>query len=177
MPQLEKGRQLEPNRTARNADDGEFSRDLTDLPSATATQVIDLADGDTYHLKAAPVRKQIGSAEVRLLAYNGSVPGPTLRVRQGSSVTVSFTNQGDLESTVHWHGLRLENRYDGTHETQMPVRSVGASSTASSSPTLASTGTTRTFARTTARNWDCTATCWWSPPSRITGRRSTERSS
>ena len=31
------------------------------------------------------------------------------------------TNQGDLEATVHWHGLRLENRYDGTHETQAPI--------------------------------------------------------
>ena len=32
-------------------------------------------------------------------------------------------NEGDLEATVHWHGLRLDNRYDGTHETQaaMPV--------------------------------------------------------
>ena len=30
-------------------------------------------------------------------------------------------NEGDLEATVHWHGLRLENRYDGTHETQAPM--------------------------------------------------------
>ena len=63
-----------------------------------------------------------------MLAYNGSVPGPTLRVRQGSTITVNFTNRTDLESTVHWHGLRLENRFDGTHETQAPV-AVGESFT------------------------------------------------
>jgi FtsP/CotA-like multicopper oxidase with cupredoxin domain len=104
----------------------QFSTSTIDLSEATSTPVIDLADGDRFDLVAAPVRKQIGDAELRLLAYNGSVPGPTLRVRQGSTVTINFRNQTDLESTVHWHGLRLDNRYDGTHETQAPV-TVGAS--------------------------------------------------
>ena len=69
----------------------------------------------------APVRKQIGDASVRMLAYNGSVPGPTLRVPQDATITVHVTNRGDIDATVHWHGLRLENRYDGTHETQAPI--------------------------------------------------------
>jgi FtsP/CotA-like multicopper oxidase with cupredoxin domain len=34
---------------------------------------------------------------------------------------VDVQNDGDLEATVHWHGLRLDNRYDGTHETQEPM--------------------------------------------------------
>jgi FtsP/CotA-like multicopper oxidase with cupredoxin domain len=42
-------------------------------------------------------------------------------VRQGSVIAVDVVNDGDLEATVHWHGLRLENRYDGTHETQEPI--------------------------------------------------------
>ena len=37
------------------------------------------------------------------------------------TVTVHVTNRGDLEATVHWHGLRLENRFDGTHDTQAPI--------------------------------------------------------
>jgi FtsP/CotA-like multicopper oxidase with cupredoxin domain len=56
-----------------------------------------------------------------MLAYNGSVPGPTLKVRQGSEIEVDVINEGDLEQTVHWHGLRLDNRSDGTHETQAPI--------------------------------------------------------
>ena len=56
-----------------------------------------------------------------MLAYNGSIPGPILKVKEGSEVTVDVENQGDMEATVHWHGLRLENRYDGTHETQPPI--------------------------------------------------------
>ena len=104
-----------------SATDEHFSADPTGLANAVTTQIVDLADGDTFDLVAAPVRKQIGDAEVRLLAYNGSVPGPTLRVHQGATVTVNFTNRTDMENTVHWHGLRLENRFDGTHETQAPV--------------------------------------------------------
>ena len=57
-----------------------------------------------------------------MLGYNGSIPGPTLHVDQGSEITVQVANDGDVEATVHWHGLRLENRYDGVpHETQSPI--------------------------------------------------------
>ena len=56
-----------------------------------------------------------------MIAYNGSVPGPAIRVREGSELVVDVVNEGDLEATVHWHGLRLDNRYDGTHETQAPI--------------------------------------------------------
>jgi FtsP/CotA-like multicopper oxidase with cupredoxin domain len=91
------------------------------LPDARRPEVVELSDGDEFELEIAPVKKQIGDATVRMLAYNGSVPGPTLKVPQGATITVHVTNRGDLDATVHWHGLRLENRYDGTHETQAPI--------------------------------------------------------
>jgi FtsP/CotA-like multicopper oxidase with cupredoxin domain len=91
------------------------------LPEAVSPEVVGLVDGDTFELEIAPVRKRIGEDTVRMLAYNGSVPGPTLSVPQGSTITVKVTNRGDLDSTVHWHGLRLENRFDGTHQTQAPI--------------------------------------------------------
>jgi FtsP/CotA-like multicopper oxidase with cupredoxin domain len=56
-----------------------------------------------------------------MIAYNGSIPGPTLRVHQDSEIVVDVTNEADLEATVHWHGLRLDNAYDGTRQTQPPV--------------------------------------------------------
>jgi FtsP/CotA-like multicopper oxidase with cupredoxin domain len=77
-----------------------------------------------FDLHIRPVRKRVGEAEVRMLGYNGSTPGPTMRVVQGSQITVRVTNDGDVETTVHWHGLRLENRYDGVpEETQAPIQS------------------------------------------------------
>jgi hypothetical protein len=72
------------------------------------------------------VAEHLGEVTVRLLADEGSVPGPTLRVRQGSELVVHAVNEGDLEATVHGHGLRLENRYDGTHATQAPMPAGGA---------------------------------------------------
>src|ERR671915_1503229 len=91
------------------------------LPEAGRPQVVELSNRDAFELEIAPVAKRIGDATVRMLAYNGSIPGPTLKVNEGSTVTVNVTNHGDLEATVHWHGLRLENRYDGTHDTQAPI--------------------------------------------------------
>jgi len=105
-----------------DAGTGEFPRDISGLPMAEPTQTVELADGDTFHLRIAPVAKRIGDATVRMLAYNGSIPGPTLRVKQGSEIVVHVTNDGDVVATVHWHGLRLENRYDGVpHDTQKPI--------------------------------------------------------
>jgi FtsP/CotA-like multicopper oxidase with cupredoxin domain len=91
------------------------------LPKATRPDVVDLADRDTYDLEIGAVGKQIGGSTVRMLAYSGSIPGPTLRVPEGAKVSIRATNRGDHETTVHWHGVRLDNRYDGTHETQAPI--------------------------------------------------------
>ena len=106
-----------------------FPTETEGLPEARAPEPVKLADGDEFELTIAPVVKQLGDSRVRMLAYNGSIPGPTLRVKEGSEIAVNVVNQGDMEGTVHWHGLRLENRYDGTHETQAPIP-VGGSFTA-----------------------------------------------
>jgi FtsP/CotA-like multicopper oxidase with cupredoxin domain len=98
-----------------------FPTDVADAPLSEPTELVELADGEAFDLRIAPVAKRLGDSRVRMLAYNGSIPGPTLKVKQGSEIIVNFENQGDLEATVHWHGLRLENRYDGTHETQKPM--------------------------------------------------------
>ena len=98
-----------------------FPTETDGLLQAAAPEIVELDDGDVFELRIGPVAKRIGDATVRMLAYNGSIPGPVLRVREGSKLEVRVENDGDLEGTVHWHGLRLENRYDGTHETQAPI--------------------------------------------------------
>jgi FtsP/CotA-like multicopper oxidase with cupredoxin domain len=99
-----------------------FPTDVAGLPEARSPELVELSDGDRFELRIAPVAKRLRDATVRMLAYNGSIPGPTLRVREGSEVTVDIENRGDVDDTVHWHGLRLDNRYDGTHQTQAPIR-------------------------------------------------------
>jgi FtsP/CotA-like multicopper oxidase with cupredoxin domain len=113
---------MNPHSHEHHADAADnFSSSVAGLPNAVETRVLDLADGDTIDLRIAPVVKRLGEAAVRMLAYNGSVPGPTLRVREGSKLVVNVANDADLATTVHWHGLRLDNRYDGTHQTQAPI--------------------------------------------------------
>jgi FtsP/CotA-like multicopper oxidase with cupredoxin domain len=116
-----KRRRMLEERDLMNEKEHEFPTDTAGLPRAVSPSVIELADGDSTELHIGAVVKRIGDVDVRMLAYNGSVPGPTLKVPEGATVTVHVTNEGDLEATVHWHGLRLENRYDGTHDTQAPI--------------------------------------------------------
>ncbi|HEX6876078.1 MAG TPA: multicopper oxidase domain-containing protein, partial [Nocardioidaceae bacterium] len=99
-----------------------FPQEVDGLPDAVTTPVVRLSDGDVLPLRIGPVRKRISGGLVRMLAYNGSIPGPLLRVGQGTSLTVEVVNDADLEQTVHWHGLRLDNRFDGVpYETQDPI--------------------------------------------------------
>jgi FtsP/CotA-like multicopper oxidase with cupredoxin domain len=99
-----------------------FPTDPAGLPEASPPQLLELADGDTLELRVGPVAKPLGDITVRMLGYNGSIPGTILKVAEGTEVVVHAENHGDLDTTVHWHGLRLENRYDGVpHETQAPI--------------------------------------------------------
>jgi FtsP/CotA-like multicopper oxidase with cupredoxin domain len=97
------------------------------LAEVSAPVTVRLQNGDRFDLRITPVRKRFGESDVRMLAYNGSIPGPTLHVDQGAEITVRAANDGDIETTVHWHGLRLDNRSDGVPEdTQAPIAIGGA---------------------------------------------------
>jgi FtsP/CotA-like multicopper oxidase with cupredoxin domain len=150
---------------------GNFPTDIRDLPESQPSEVVVLADGEEFDLGIAPMVKRLGDARVRMLAYNGSVPGPTMRVQQGSEVVINVTNEADTQATVHCHGLRLENAYDGTHETQSPMQVGESFSYRLQFHDPGCTGTTRTSARTTARRWAFTATLWSSRRTRTTGPR------
>ena len=61
-------------------------------------------------------------APTPIWGYEGTVPGPVLRVRQGGRLTRRLVNQLDQPTTIHWHGIRIDNVMDGVPElTQDPV--------------------------------------------------------
>lgn len=74
-------------------------------------------------LVAAPTRLELlDGRELEVWAYNGSVPGPTIRAREGDTIRVRFKNQLPQPTTVHWHGIRLPNGMDGVPGvTQPPI--------------------------------------------------------
>lgn len=76
-------------------------------------------------LTAKPSSVQIAPEEypqTQVWTYDGSVPGPLLRYRQGDELNLRFENALDEPTTVHWHGQRLPNAMDGVpYMTQAPV--------------------------------------------------------
>ena len=67
-----------------------------------------------YALEIAPGRV------VKTIAYNGQVPGPTLRARQGQPFNVEVWNDTGDEDIVHWHGLHIPSEVDGAYEEGTP---------------------------------------------------------
>ena len=55
------------------------------------------------------------------LAFNGTVPGPLLEATVGQTLRVNFTNDTDLDLTIHWHGLRVSPEMDGVMQMMDPV--------------------------------------------------------
>jgi uncharacterized protein DUF4396/multicopper oxidase len=76
-----------------------------------------------FELETSVIRWQILPAvSVNAYAFNGQVPGPTLRFRQGDHVRINVTNRLPDTTTVHWHGLILPNVMDGPARiTQAPI--------------------------------------------------------
>jgi len=76
-----------------------------------------------FDLETSVIRWQIlPHIAVDAYAFNGQVPGPTLRFRQGDRVRINVTNRLPETTTVHWHGLILPNVMDGpANVTQKPI--------------------------------------------------------
>jgi FtsP/CotA-like multicopper oxidase with cupredoxin domain len=76
-----------------------------------------------FDLETSVIRWHILPAvSVTAYAFNGQVPGPTLRFKQGDRVRIDVTNRLPETTTVHWHGLILPNVMDGpAHITQKPI--------------------------------------------------------
>jgi FtsP/CotA-like multicopper oxidase with cupredoxin domain len=83
------------------------------------TQIAAVAD---YSLRIAPLRLELAPGKViQTFAYNDSVPGPVLRLREGRQVSIDIHNDSDIDDIVHWHGLYLPSEADGAMEEGSPM--------------------------------------------------------
>jgi suppressor of ftsI len=101
--------------------------DISSLPEAKISEVIDVQNGQTITLNPTIVRKAINGKEIAMYGYNGEIPGPLLKVKQGSTFTVNVTNNIDLPTTIHWHGVRLQNKFDGVPDATQQAIAPGGS--------------------------------------------------
>jgi FtsP/CotA-like multicopper oxidase with cupredoxin domain len=90
--------------------------------SARAAQVAPENPKADITLRISPVEMEIAPRRtIKTIGYNGSVPGPVLRVRQGQPVTVDVHNETATPEVVHWHGLFIPSEVDGAEEEGTPM--------------------------------------------------------
>ncbi len=93
-----------------------FLKATVTAPAVLAVPGMLAAEEETVILTA---RRQIvplvgqGYPETEIWGYDGRVPGPIIRITRGGTVRVQVRNELDQPTTVHWHGLRIDNKMDG----------------------------------------------------------------
>jgi FtsP/CotA-like multicopper oxidase with cupredoxin domain len=86
--------------------------------------------GDAAHfsLRIAPVKVDLSpNQSIQTIGYNGSAPGPLLRMKEGQQVIVEVHNDSDVPELVHWHGLYVPSEVDGAMEEGTPMVPPGGS--------------------------------------------------
>ena len=100
----------------------------TSAAAATALPHIahDSVSPKEFALVAAPGHWPIAGTQhpnTDVWCYDGQIPGPEIRVRQGDPVRIVVENRLAEDTTVHWHGIRLPNAMDGVPGlTQPPIK-------------------------------------------------------
>jgi FtsP/CotA-like multicopper oxidase with cupredoxin domain len=96
------------------------------IAAATRPWRVLAATAQTYRVVPGPAQAALVGGDyppTDVWAYDGQIPGPTLRLRQGEPVRIIVENKLDEDTTVHWHGIRLPNAMDGVPGlTQPPIR-------------------------------------------------------
>ena len=91
------------------------------LPGAPGNQPSAPAITSDITLRIAPVTVELAPDRIlSTLGYNGTAPGPVLRVKEGKPVTVNVINDTDTPEFVHWHGFLIPSEVDGVEEEGTP---------------------------------------------------------
>ena len=84
------------------------------------------AEKPDYTLKIQPCTIEIGPGiSIKTTGYDGQVPGPMLRLKEGRPVRIDVTNASGVEDIVHWHGLGIDSISDGAMEEGSPMIGAG----------------------------------------------------
>lgn len=76
--------------------------------------------GDDIHMTIGHTRFTAGSRSGRAVTVNGSLPGPLVRLREGQTVRFHVTNDLDVDSSIHWHGILVPFQFDGVPGVSFP---------------------------------------------------------
>ncbi len=85
------------------------------IPGLMADQKADIS------LRISQVELEIAPGKIiKTIGYNGSVPGPILRAKEGVPITIEVQNETNMPELVHWHGLFIPSEVDGSMEEGTP---------------------------------------------------------
>jgi suppressor of ftsI len=87
--------------------------DLGSLPAARPSETVAVADQDTLDISVSMVRRSIAGHEMVMFGYNGQYPGPLIQAPKDATIFVRVRNDIQMPTTIHWHGVRVDNRFDG----------------------------------------------------------------
>ncbi|HEY4046308.1 MAG TPA: multicopper oxidase domain-containing protein [Acidobacteriaceae bacterium] len=91
------------------------------MPGVQPNSVNSGASKADFTLRIAPVAVELAPSRIiSTIGYNGSSPGPLLRMREGVPVIVDVFNDTDTPEYVHWHGMHLPSDVDGAEEEETP---------------------------------------------------------
>ena len=94
----------------------------------TTTSTAASGNAARFSLRIAPVKLDLSPKQtIQTIGYNGSAPGPLLRVREGQRVIVDVKNDSDVPELVHWHGFYVPSEVDGAMEEGTPMVPAGGS--------------------------------------------------
>jgi len=86
------------------------------------------ANASEYTLRIVPLRLELAPGKaINTFGYNGMVPGPVLRLREGRQVSIDIRNETDIADIIHWHGLYVPSDADGAMEEGSPMVEPGQS--------------------------------------------------
>ncbi|MCG6242358.1 multicopper oxidase family protein [Vibrio diabolicus] len=87
---------------------------LTVLPACSLSRSANKQGQHIYDITAEPSTAElVPGFNTEVLAFNGRIPAPIIRCRQGEKVTINFINKLSEPTTIHWHGLRIPIEMDG----------------------------------------------------------------
>lgn len=87
--------------------------DASSFPEARPSELVAMTDGDTLDISVSMVRRTINGHEMVMFGYNGQYPGPLIEAPQDATIVVRVRNDIQMPTTIHWHGIRIDNRFDG----------------------------------------------------------------
>ena len=107
---------------------------------ATPTYAQPRAPVADHSIEIAPVSLEIAPGKaIKTTGYNGTVPGPVLRLQEGKPVSIKVDNASNYANLVHWHGLQIPSDQDGAMEEGSPIIPPGGSQTYRFTPRPAGT--------------------------------------